>query len=79
MPCAYNRKGSPAIHRAKAVMLYKLGRLLQIVGMIMLPMAMAGNLLPQPAVTLSGMLSLMVLGVLIFFIGWSIQEIGKRK
>jgi len=64
---------------AKAVMLYKLGRLLQIVGMIMLPAAMAGNLLPQPVVTLSGMLALMVLGVLIFFIGWSIQEIGKRK
>jgi hypothetical protein len=60
-------------------MLYKLGRLLQVVGMILLPVAMAGQLLPEPVLSLGGMLAVMVLGILVFFIGYTIQEVGKRK
>ncbi len=60
-------------------MLYKLGRLLQFVGLLLLPIAMAGNLVPDAPVSLRDMLALMALGVLVFFIGWSLQEIGKRK
>ena len=60
-------------------MLYKLGRLLQLIGLLILPLAMAGNLVPEHTVSLGNMLALMVLGVLIFFVGWSLQEIGKRK
>ncbi len=64
---------------AKAVMLYKLGRLLQLVGLILLPVAMAGQLLPEPAVTLSGMLTIMVIGILVFYVGYKLQEVGKGK
>jgi hypothetical protein len=60
-------------------MLYKLGRLLQIAGLILLPMAMAGNLLPEPAVSLTGMLTMMVVGALVFYIGYKLQEMGKGK
>jgi hypothetical protein len=64
---------------AEAVMLYKLGRVLQLIGLILLPLAMAGNLVPGAPVGLSGMLELMVLGAVIFFIGWVVQQIGKGK
>jgi hypothetical protein len=60
-------------------MLYKLGRLLQMVGLVLLPVAMAGNLVPDAPVSLRNMLALMALGVVIFFIGWKMQEIGKGK
>jgi len=60
-------------------MLYKLGRILQVIGLILLPLAMAGNLVPGAPVGLSGMLELMVIGAIVFFIGWVIQQIGKPK
>ena len=60
-------------------MVYKLGRLLQIVGLILLPVAMAGNLVPEQALTLGNMLTLMIVGVVVFLIGWALQEVGKRK
>ncbi len=60
-------------------MVYKLGRVLQIVGLILLPVAMAGNLVPEQAVSLGNMLTLMIVGVVIFFIGWTLQQVGKRK
>jgi hypothetical protein len=60
-------------------MLYKLGRLLQFVGLLLLPIAMAGNLVPDIPVSLGNMLALTVLGVLVFFIGYSLQQAGKQK
>jgi predicted acyltransferase len=60
-------------------MWYKLGRLLQVVGLILLPLAMAGNLVPDAPVSLRNMLALMALGVVIFFVGWKMQQIGKGK
>jgi len=59
-------------------MVYKLGRLLQFVGLILLPVAMAGNLVPEQAVSLGNMLTLMIVGVMIFFLGWTLQQVGKR-
>jgi predicted acyltransferase len=63
----------------KAIMLYKLGRLLQVIGLVLLPLAMAGNLVPDAPVNLRNMLALMALGVVIFFVGWKMQEMGKGK
>jgi hypothetical protein len=60
-------------------MWYKFGRLLQVVGLILLPLAMAGNLVPDAPISLRNMLALMALGVVIFFVGWKMQEIGKGK
>jgi hypothetical protein len=60
-------------------MLYKLGRLLQVIGLLLLPIAMAGNLVPDIPVSLGNMLALTVLGVLVFFVGYSLQQVGKQK
>ncbi len=60
-------------------MLYKFGRLLQIIGLLLLPIAMAGNLVPDIPVSLGNMLAITVLGVLVFFIGYSLQQVGKHK
>jgi hypothetical protein len=60
-------------------MLYKLGRLLQVVGLILLPVAMAGNLVPDAPISLRNMLALMALGVVIFFVGWKMQEMSNGK
>jgi hypothetical protein len=59
-------------------MLYKLGRLLQVIGLLLLPIAMAGNLVPDIPVSLGNMLALTVLGVLVFFIGYRLQQVGKH-
>jgi hypothetical protein len=56
-------------------MLYKLGRLLQLIGMLILPAAIAGNFAGQLAT--KGELILLGIGVLVFYIGWRIQEAGK--
>jgi hypothetical protein len=56
-------------------MLYKLGRLLQLAGMLILPAAIAGNFTGHLAT--KGELALLGIGVLIFYIGWRIQEAGK--
>ena len=39
-------------------MLYKVGRFLQLVGMILLPVAIAGNLVPNPPLTLRDSLTI---------------------
>jgi hypothetical protein len=56
-------------------MLYKLGRLLQLIGMLILPAAIAGNFAGHLAT--KGELTLLGIGVLIFYVGWRIQEAGK--
>jgi hypothetical protein len=63
----------------QTIMLYKLGRLMQIIGLLLLPIAMAGNLVPDIPVSLGNMLALTIFGVLVFFIGYSLQQVGKHK
>jgi uncharacterized membrane protein YGL010W len=58
-------------------LLYRLGRLLQLVGMIMLPVAIAGNLVPENPLTLGKSLALSAAGVAIFIVGWLLQQAGK--
>ena len=53
-------------------MLYKLGRLLQLLGLLLLPIAMAGNLAEH--LDLKQMLSLCGVGVVVFFVGWLLQQ-----
>ena len=59
--------------------LYRLGRLLQLIGMIVLPLAIAGNLAPENPLDLWTSLKLSCVGVGIFALGWLIQQAGKPE
>jgi hypothetical protein len=64
---------------AAKTMLYKLGRLLQIFGLIVLPTAIAGNLAPEPqGIDLGTSLKLSALGVMVFGLGYLLQQKGRR-
>ncbi len=58
-------------------MLYKLGRFLQLVGMVVLPIAMAGELAHR--LNLKDMLLLTAAGILVFFVGWLLQQSSKPR
>ena len=53
-----------------------LGRLLQLLGLILLPVAIAGNLANE-RLTLMQSLTLSAVGVLVFSLGWLLQQ-GAR-
>jgi hypothetical protein len=57
-------------------MLYKLGRLLQFVGLLLLPVAVSGGVLGR----LDEKQELLIAGsgVAVFLLGWLVQEAGKR-
>jgi hypothetical protein len=59
-------------------MLYKLGRLLQIVGLILLPLAIAGNLSPEHQMDLRESLTLSAIGVVVFSAGYFMQQAGRK-
>jgi hypothetical protein len=60
-------------------MLYKLGRLLQIVGLIVLPVAIAGNLAPEHTLDLRTSLTLSGVGVLVFLLGRRLEQLGRPR
>jgi hypothetical protein len=59
-------------------MVYKLGRLLQLIGLLLLPLAIAGNLSPEHPMTLGQSLSLSAIGVLVFCFGYLFQQMGRK-
>ena len=59
--------------------LYKLGRLMQLIGMIMLPLAIAGNLSPENTLDLKQSLMLSGSGVVVFTLGWLLQQAGRPE
>jgi uncharacterized membrane protein YGL010W len=56
-------------------LLYTLGRLMQLAGLIVLPFAVSGNLSEQLSV--SGMYQLTFVGIGLFVVGWTVQRMGK--
>jgi hypothetical protein len=56
-------------------MLYKVGRVIQFVGLAVLPIAMAGNMADRLSV--KDMLVLTAGGVLVFLVGWLLQQSSK--
>jgi hypothetical protein len=51
-----------------------------MVGLMLLPIAVAGNLVPEPkGIGLKTSLGLSAVGVLTFFIGWLIQQGGRGR
>jgi hypothetical protein len=59
-------------------MLYTLGRALQFLGLIILPVAIAGNLANE-RLSLADSLKLSALGIVVFTIGWLMQQGTKRQ
>jgi hypothetical protein len=58
-------------------MRYKLGRFFQFLGLVILPAAIAGNL--ADSLTLWQSLSLSASGMLLFYIGWLLQQGTQPK
>jgi hypothetical protein len=60
-------------------MLFKLGRVLQFVGLVLLPVAMAGNLARPAEFGLWYTLGLSAIGILIFTLGWLLQQAARPR
>lgn len=58
-------------------MLYRLARLLQMLGLLLLPVAMAGNIAER--LDLRAMLVVAGVGVGVFAIGWLLQQAARPK
>jgi hypothetical protein len=61
------------------MLLFKVGRALQVVGMILLPAAIAGNLAPGPPLDLRQSLTLSFVGVAVFVCGYLLQQGSRPK
>ena len=57
--------------------LYRLGRALQVVGMIVLPLAVAGNVAPN-GISLRTSLMMSGFGVVVFLVGYWLQQAARR-
>jgi hypothetical protein len=64
---------------ARGVMIYKIGRALQVVGMIVLPVGMVGNVYDPHLVTVQESLVIAGVGVVIFGLGWVLQQAGRPR
>jgi hypothetical protein len=60
-------------------MLFKLGRVLQIVGMIILPVGMAGNIVRPEQISVQDSLVIAGVGVVVFGVGWLLQQAGRPR
>jgi hypothetical protein len=60
-------------------MIYKIGRLLQLVALILLPLAIAGNLAPDNPLDLRASLTLSGVGIVVFGVGWLLQQWGRPR
>ncbi|MCI0376304.1 MAG: hypothetical protein L0215_01725 [Gemmataceae bacterium] len=58
-------------------MLYQLSRLMQFAGLIILPVAISGNVAEK--LDLKQSLILSSIGVLVFFGGWLLQQISRPQ
>jgi hypothetical protein len=59
-------------------MMYTLGRMLQLLGLLVVPVAIAGNLANE-RLNLREMLELSAIGILVFALGWLLQQAAKRR
>jgi hypothetical protein len=53
---------------------YKLGRVLQLIGLLLLPVAIAGNLTPEAPLSLWQSLTISGVGVGVFLLGYLLQQ-----
>ncbi|HEY1376821.1 MAG TPA: hypothetical protein VGF55_08500 [Gemmataceae bacterium] len=60
-------------------MLYKFGRALQVAGMIILPVGMAGNIVRPEQISVRDSLVIAGVGVVVFGAGWLLQQLGRGR
>jgi uncharacterized membrane protein YGL010W len=61
----------------KNIMLYKLGRFLQLLGLLIAPAGIVGNIVQRDVVTEGTMLAILGAGMGVFAIGWLLQQGGR--
>jgi hypothetical protein len=59
-------------------MLYKAGRFLQLLGLLIAPAGVVGNIVQREVVTEGVMLSILAVGGGIFLLGWLVQQAGRK-
>ncbi len=59
--------------------LYRLGRLMQLIGLLLLPLAIAGNLSPNDPLSLGQSLALSCAGIVVFIVGYLLQQVGRPE
>ena len=47
-------------------------------GLVLLPLAIAGNIAPKDPLDLRSSLTLSVAGILVFGLGWLLQQAGRK-
>jgi len=60
-------------------MLYKAGRFLQLLGLLIAPAGVVGNIVQREVVTEGVMLSILAVGGGIFLFGWLVQQAGRKS
>jgi hypothetical protein len=63
----------------EAAMLFKLGRVLQVAGMIVLPIGMAGNIVRPEQISVQESLAIAGVGIVVFGVGWLMQQAGRPR
>jgi hypothetical protein len=59
-------------------MRYRIGRLLQVAGLLITPAGIMGNLVHADEITVKTSLTIAAAGVTVFVIGWLLQQSAKR-
>jgi len=77
------RTGGPGLlgneNRGRRMLLYKTGRFLQVVGMIVVPVGIAGNMADPQRISLGLSLGIAAAGMVIFGLGYWLQQMGKPE
>jgi hypothetical protein len=60
-------------------MIYQLGRFLQLLGLLILPAGVAGNLSRPDLIGVRASLAIALIGISVFSLGWLLQQAGRVK
>jgi hypothetical protein len=58
-------------------MIYKLGRFLQLLGLLVLPVGVAGNIARPEMVGVRATLAIAIAGIAVFAAGWGLQQLSR--
>jgi hypothetical protein len=61
------------------MLLYKIGRFLQIVGLVVTPFGLVGNVIDPNRVDVKTSLMIAGVGIVFFLVGWMLQQSGKPQ
>lgn len=60
-------------------MLYRVGRFLQVLGLLIAPAGVAGNLAQPEEVNERALLTIAAAGAGVFFLGWLLQQAARQR